>query len=345
MINYQGDKTYKIFCLSTDVKPTLNASSGGSYLFEIDTGKTYIYNSEGQSWVEYSESGGGSSVDPTYRKTEVVFYDFDGTVLYKYTQEEFEALTALPALPNRVSENLTCEGWNYTLDEAKKVSSDVGSCQIGAMYHTTDGSDYFHIRLTTDNKSVSLGISTSSITIDWGDGTITTSGKSHTYSSMGDYEIKLTSASAYKISGYLLGSQSENYNLVGDVRLSSNMTKLDSYAFKYCYSLTSVTIPSSVTSIGDYAFKYCTSLTSVAIPSSVTSIGNDAFQNCTSLSSVDLSSNENPPTLPSLSSIGFDSNYTRTIYYVASSSLSAFSTATNWSTIYAKGLIRVKEGA
>lgn len=34
----------------------------------------------------------------------------------------------------------------------------------------------------------------------------------------------------------------------------------------------SFTIPSSVTSIGDYAFSWCTSLTSVTIPDSVTSI-------------------------------------------------------------------------
>ena len=48
-------------------------------------------------------------------------------------------------------------------------------------------------------------------------------------------------------------------------------------AFRYCSSLTSVTIPNSVTSIGDYAFHGCSSLTSVTIPNSVTSIGNYAF--------------------------------------------------------------------
>ena len=39
----------------------------------------------------------------------------------------------------------------------------------------------------------------------------------------------------------------------------------------------------SVTSIGNYAFEYCSSLTSVTIPNSVTSIGEGAFSDCSSL--------------------------------------------------------------
>ena len=58
------------------------------------------------------------------------------------------------------------------------------------------------------------------------------------------------------------------------------------YAFTWCTSLTSVTIPDSVTSIGVGAFYHCTSLTSVTIGNSVTSIGNSAFSSCTSLTSV-----------------------------------------------------------
>ena len=102
-------------------------------------------------------------------------------------------------------------------------------------------------------------------------------------------------------------------------------TKINSYAFYNCYSLTSVTIGSGVTSIGDsafkdcpienatipttaisaiknsklktvvinggdsignYAFYNCDSLTSITIPNSVTSIGKNAFEYCNSLTSV-----------------------------------------------------------
>ncbi|MGM9837118.1 MAG: leucine-rich repeat protein [Paludibacteraceae bacterium] len=56
-----------------------------------------------------------------------------------------------------------------------------------------------------------------------------------------------------------------------------SVTSIGYYAFYYCGSLTSVTIPESVTSIGDRAFYDCDGLTSVTIPESVMSIGKSAF--------------------------------------------------------------------
>ncbi len=65
---------------------------------------------------------------------------------------------------------------------------------------------------------------------------------------------------------------------------------IDSYAFRSCSRLHSVTIPSSVTSIGGYAFFWCKDLTKVAIPNSVTSIGHSVFEYCSSLTSVSIAS-------------------------------------------------------
>ena len=77
-----------------------------------------------------------------------------------------------------------------------------------------------------------------------------------------------------------------------------SVTSIGEYAFYYCSSLTSITIPNSVTSIGDRAFWNCDNLTSITIPNSVTRIGKAAFHWCTSLTSI---------TIPnSVTSIGYN---------------------------------------
>ena len=68
--------------------------------------------------------------------------------------------------------------------------------------------------------------------------------------------------------------------------INYSVTSIGYSAFRYCSSLTSITIPNSVTSIGEYAFDGCRSLTSITIPNSVTSIGNYAFQVCSSLTTI-----------------------------------------------------------
>ncbi len=83
--------------------------------------------------------------------------------------------------------------------------------------------------------------------------------------------------------------QSNSYNAEKKcwvIKFDKDLTEIGEYAFGWCYSLTSVTIPDSVTTIGQNAFFVCESLTSVTIPDSVTSIGELAFATCSSLTSV-----------------------------------------------------------
>ena len=80
--------------------------------------------------------------------------------------------------------------------------------------------------------------------------------------------------------------------------IPNSVTRISSYAFCGCSSLTSITIPNSVTSIGYCAFEDCSSLTSVTIPDGVTRIDSSTFSGCSNLTSV---------TIPnSVTSIGSD---------------------------------------
>ena len=135
--------------------------------------------------------------------------------------------------------------------------------------------------------------------------------------------------------------------------IPSSVTTIGDYAFNTCTGLTSITIPSSVTTIGQSAFQNCSKissltigtgvatignsafegcakLTSVTIPNSVTSIGYRAFISCTGLTSVTME-RSTPPTLSNLNAFPY-SNTGFTIY-VPCGSKTAYTSATNWSSI------------
>lgn len=269
------------------------------------------------------ESGGGAVVSASI--SDVNFLDYDGTILYSYTKEQFLALSAMPELPTR--EGLVCQGWNWTLNDAKEYVADYGKQNIGAMYITDDGDTRLYIRIASDgkmtvplcwNQTVANGVS-----IDWGDGstiqTFTGAGNkntTHTYAKPGDYVIRLKVADGCILG---LGNGSSSYCIMGSsnttnnrayltmlqkVEIGNGVTSIGDYAFYNCYSISRVVIPDSVTSIGSYAFCYCYSLESVSIPSSVTSISNSMFSYCYTLSSVSI-----PRSVTNLGTYAFYSCY------------------------------------
>ena len=71
----------------------------------------------------------------------------------------------------------------------------------------------------------------------------------------------------------------------GVITFVDDITKIGYDAFKFCHTLTSITIPNSVTEIDQNAFYNCNRLESIAIPYGVTKIGRDAFCRCFALTS------------------------------------------------------------
>ena len=107
----------------------------------------------------------------------------------------------------------------------------------------------------------------------------------------GDLYYNITSDTTVDVT-YQHSLSSSNYSGLTSVTIPEivtyngttySVTSIGYGAFRYCSSLTSITIPNSVTSIGNWAFEFCSSLTSITIPNSVTSIGGSAFEGCYSL--------------------------------------------------------------
>ena len=168
-------------------------------------------------------------------------------------------------------------------------------------------------------------------TIDWGDGTVetfdtaSTTVNTHTYTD-GKNEHTIAISGLTSIGYYAFRYCSS----LTSVTIGNSVTSIGGDAFAYCSSLTSVTIPNSVTSIGPGAFYLCSSLTSVTIGNSVTSIGDYAFADCGSLKQLILF----PPTPPTLGSNAIPAIIQS--IYVQQSSKAAYQAATNWTAFASK---------
>ena len=120
---------------------------------------------------------------------------------------------------------------------------------------------------------------------------------------------------------------------LASVTIPSSVETIGGFAFEHCHSLASVTLPNSVTSTGNYAFDYCHSLASVTIPNSVETIGNYAFRYCYGMAHYYVYCTT-PPVLGGTSVfVGIPDDC---VIHVPAASLSAYKSATNWSTHVSK---------
>lgn len=139
--------------------------------------------------------------NPTAEENDVIFIDYDGTIRYSYSAEEFAALTALPPLP--VHAGLTGGGWNWTLADAKAYVAKSGGHCIGYNPETTDGKTHGFIDLLEDALYVQIDISLNgTAVVDFCDGSepVTLTGSSilnhtrratHTYASGGKKQFTI----------------------------------------------------------------------------------------------------------------------------------------------------------
>lgn len=297
-------------------------------------------------------SGGGGSVPSSnITRKDVNFYDYDGSLLYAYTSDEFLALGQLPDNPTH--SGLISEGWNWTLEGAKNHVTECKLLNIGQTYHTDDDTVRIYIDLPAKGATPTVGFGVQgTATIDWGDGSdptivtgtsLTTAiDSTHTYAKAGKFVISISSNNGIQIIGtsnygtrlyYLSSSQTHlnrgyqfhPYKIV----LASN-TKLGSYAFSYC-GASEILLPNTI-SPSAYCFKYaynlrcaivgylsaptdmfaqCTSLTMAILPENTAGIYTNTFNNCYVLTNFTI-----PYNATKIDGNGFSANYNIKYMYI-----------------------------
>lgn len=337
MINYQGDKTYKIFCLSTDVKPTLNASSGGSYLFEIDTGKTYIYNSEGQSWAEYSESGGGGGDDKSAQTLKELL---EGTITELDTGDITKlgdyALANSPSLVSVVAPKVTSIGYSCFFGCRSLTSitaNNVSTIGIYAFTGATKLSSFNAPRLTELSSAAFSGCTKLKTFL------ISESLKA-SYSCVTD-SVFYNCASLETAIDFPNAVTVESDAFYGCTNIPSvNMPKLKvtKYrSFGAMKKITELNFPDIIT-WDSYACAQCTALTKVDFGTSIKVIQTQSFSD-TALKTLIIRNTTAVPTLSATSAFNNTPIATSTeegFIYVPDALVESYKTATNWSTFASK---------
>ena len=220
------------------INPDPMKDSSGATLIEktITENGTYYASddgADGYSMVDVDVAGG------SLEDSDVRFLDYDGTVVYGYTKEQFLALDNFPDNPTH--EGLTSQGWNWTLNNAQDYVSTFGALDIGQLYITDDGKTRLYVYLDAASVQMENGLGimqleeNTSVEVDWGDGSEVQvfSGDSsewearHTYSvPAGNYVVTVNVLSgSVTISG--LGN-ADTYNLLYKMHIGSNVDYTDS---------------------------------------------------------------------------------------------------------------------
>lgn len=243
----------------------------------------------------------------------VRYLDYDGTVLYSYTKEEFLSLGTEPTYIDRYHK-IRFAGWNVGLSLAQYYVENYGRLDIGAICGPDDNAAVsMDIKITDPSRTTVTLYYTQErdlgVAIDWGDGPNLSGANgtevsvTHTYEHTGEYTIRMETAASSTI---LLGHETNNFGLFGDstsnytndkwyqfsflqeIRFNSDVA-LSTYAFAECSELKNVIFFNNQGYIPTYAFYNCYSLQNINLPPDIYKIRNYAFYSCNSLRSVTLS--------------------------------------------------------
>ena len=185
--------------------------------------------------------------------------------------------TAYTASPDFITPNVS---YLESENEVKMTPYTPQETRVVAKFNVTDTSNPTKV-VGTDWGEVTTS-AFSEIEIDGVVQPSVTTG--YTFSTTGEHTVKYTLTDPTE-----LGEFAFTYcTSLSSITIPNSVTSIGNCAFNSCFSLTSITIPNSVTSISYVAFGFCYNLQTVTIGSGVTSIGDDAFYRCISLTSINI---------------------------------------------------------
>lgn len=251
-------------------------TNGGTIknIVAVDISNDTVTAADVAQGVTFHTADGTASVGTVVSEDikEVTFYDYDGSIAYTYTTEEFLALSSMPTVPTHTG--LTSDGWNWSYADARTWVNKYGILAIGNIVHPSDGSTRILVNPKAgESLTINRSGGTLSGTVDWGDETTTTissNSVTHTYEANGHYDIRIHSTAdvAYAMT---IGGDTD---MVEEVNLGQYATSQTAANLSYGRKCRIISFPHGLATVGINFTQGYTNLEAFILPNSVTTISN-----------------------------------------------------------------------